>query len=242
MTQPKIAAKESSTAVGAPTIQRRSAGLLLFAGSALFLLLEFIAAAAWTDPPYSYTYHYISNLGVSGPVTGLGQFMLSPLAWVMNTGFLVFGVLTFAGTVMLRGLRGLRRVAVTFLGTAVGVGGVILAFFPGDGQADAEGRFDYHGVGALLAIVLGNVLAIVLGRAHHEIGLSPRVGRVLTLLGIFGIFSFVLFMAVAQANVLVGLVERCAVYPVLFSFIYLGASIWKGGSASTAADVHTDTP
>ena len=85
-------------------IQRRAAGALLVAGAGIFFLAEFIAAAAWTDPPYSYTYHYISDLGVHGPVEALKQYMYSPLAWVMNTGFFLFGITVFVGVVMLRGL------------------------------------------------------------------------------------------------------------------------------------------
>lgn len=89
--------------------QRRAAGVVLIAGGLIFFLAEFVAAAAWTDPPYSYTYHYISNLGVRGPSEGFGQLMDSPLAWVMNTGFFLFGITSFIGAALLPGLRGRRR-------------------------------------------------------------------------------------------------------------------------------------
>lgn len=71
--------------------RRRAAGAALVASGGIFFTAELIAAAAWTDPPYSYTHHFISNLGVHGPATAFGQFMYSPLAWVMNTGFFLFG-------------------------------------------------------------------------------------------------------------------------------------------------------
>src|SRR5712691_7379634 len=153
-------------------IQRRAAGALLVAGAVIFFLAEFIAAAAWTDPPYSYTYHYISNLGVHGPVEALKQHMYSPLAWVMNTGFFLFGITVFVGVVMLRGLRGWRRWAVLILATLVGFVGVVLAFFHGDGEADRQGTVDYHSLGALASIAGGNVLVIVLGRLHGRIGIA----------------------------------------------------------------------
>jgi hypothetical protein len=35
--------------------------------------------------------------------------MYLPLAWVMNTGFFLFGIRVFVGVAMLRGLRGRRR-------------------------------------------------------------------------------------------------------------------------------------
>jgi hypothetical membrane protein len=211
-----------------PVIQRRAAGALLVAGAVIFFLAEFIAAAAWTDPPYSYTYHYISDLGVHGPVEALKQHMYSPLAWVMNTGFFLFGITVFVGVVMLRGPRGWRRWAASFLATLVGVGGVLLAFFHGDGQA-ADGAVDYHSLGALGSIVGGNVLVIVLGRLRRRIGIAGKPGRAMVVLGVFGLVSLVAFLALAGsgANVLIGLVERCAVYPVLIGLICAGVSIWN---------------
>ena len=211
-----------------PMAQRRAAGILLVAGAVIFFLAEFIAATAWTDPPYSYTYHYISDLGVHGPVEALGQYMYSPLAWVMNTGFFLFGSTVFVGVVMLGGLRGRRRWAASILATLVAVGGVLLAFFPGDGNV-TDGAVDYHSLGALASIAGGNVLVIVLGRLHRLIGVARKPGRAMIGLGVFGLVSLVAFLALAGsgANVLVGLVERCAVYPVLIGLIRAGVSIRK---------------
>ncbi|WP_330278140.1 DUF998 domain-containing protein [Lentzea sp. NBC_00516] len=102
------------------------------ASAGIYLAAEFIAAAAWTDPPYSYTHHFISNLGVHGPTTAFGQFMYSPLAWVMNTGFILFGLTALTGVVLLRGLPG-RRWLYLFLAVVLAAGGVTLGFFPGSG-------------------------------------------------------------------------------------------------------------
>lgn len=98
-----------------PVPQRRATGAALIASGGIYFTAEFIAAAAWTDPPYSYTYHFISDLGVHGPSTGFGQYMYSPLAWVMNAGFILFGIAAFAGVVMLGGLPGRRRWAAIVL-------------------------------------------------------------------------------------------------------------------------------
>ncbi len=211
------------------TTQRRAAGAALAAGGVIFFLAEFIAAAAWTDPPYSYTYHYISDLGVHGPLEALGQYMYSPLAWVMNTGFFLFGITVFVGVAMLNGLRGWGRWVVLILATLVGVGGVVLAFFHGDGEADRQGTVDYHSLGAMAAIIGGNVLVILLGRMHGHLGVARKPGKAMVMLGAFGLVSMVAFLAVAgsRANVLVGLVERCAVYPVLIGLICAGVSIWN---------------
>ncbi|QYN40490.1 DUF998 domain-containing protein [Pseudonocardia sp. DSM 110487] len=206
---------------------QRHAGTMLVASAVIFFLAEFIAAAAWTDPPYSYTYHYISNLGVRGPSEALGQFMYSPLAWVMNTGFFLFGITALAGVAMLRGLRGRRRGAVLVPAAALAVGGIVLAFFPGSAEAMNDATGAYHGLGAIAAIVGGNVLVIVLGRVHRLIGVPPNPGRAMVVLGGLGLVSLVGFLALAGsgANVLIGLVERCAVYPLLIGLGCAGVSI-----------------
>lgn len=215
--------------------QRSAAGIVLIAGGLVFFIAEFIAAAAWTDPPYSYTYHYISNLGVHGPTEGFGQLMHSPLAWVMNTGFFLFGITLFGGIAMLTGIRGPRGWAVRTLAFLMAAGGVLLAFFPGTGEAPDSGAIDFHSLGALASIVGGNVLIIVLGRAHRHAAIAANTGRVMVALGVFGLVSLVGFMAIAGSSAgLIGLVERCAVYPLLIGFVCAGHSMWKGNRRSTA--------
>ncbi|MFC7480455.1 hypothetical protein ACFQX7_10965 [Luedemannella flava] len=84
-------------------------------------------------------------------------------------------------------------------------------------------------MGALASIVSGNVLIIILGRAHRQAGIAATTGRAMVALGVFGLVSLVGFMAIAGSSAsLIGLVERCAVYPLLIGFICAGRSIWKG--------------
>jgi hypothetical protein len=73
------------------------------------------------------------------------------------------------------------------------------------------------------------VLIVLLGRLHRFIGVGRKPGRAMVGLGAFGLVSLVAFLALAGsgANVLIGLVERCAVYPVLIGLICAGVSIWN---------------
>lgn len=212
-----------------PAPQRRGAGAVLMASGIIFFTAEFIAAAAWTDPPYSYTHHFISNLGVRGPATAFGQFMYSPLAWVMNTGFILFGLTALAGVVLLTGLPGRRRWQAIAMAVLLATGGVVLGFFPGSGEATDNGTTDYHGLGAFLGFVSGNVLAILIGRSHRLLGFPRRLGRSLVAAGILGLVSIVAYMAVlaSGAGILIGLVERGIVYPFLIGFIVVGAALRK---------------
>lgn len=212
----------SDTRTAAPP--SRAAGTTLIAAGAIYFLAEFIAAAAWTDPPYSYTYHFISDLGVRGPATAFGQFMYSPLAWVMNTGFFLFGLTVLAGVLLLKGLPGRRRWPLIVSGVLLAVGGVLVALFPGSGD---ESTADLHGLGALAAFTGGNALAILLGRAHRFLGVPARLGRRLAALGAVGLAFLVAFLAVvsSEAGNLIGFFERGVLYPFLIGFIALGAAL-----------------
>ncbi|MGK5683410.1 DUF998 domain-containing protein [Actinoplanes sp. URMC 104] len=204
-----------------PLRQSRAARTALLAAGGIYFTAEFVAAAAWTDPPYSYTYHFISNLGVHGPSTAFGQYMYSPLAWVMNTGFFLFGIAALAGVLALRGLPRGRRWAVIATAAVLAAGAVLVALFPGSADASAA-----HGLGAFAAFTSGNVLVILLGRAHRLLGVSRRLGRALVALGTLGLVSLAAFLAVvgSGAGVLIGLVERGILYPFLIGLAALGAA------------------
>ncbi|WP_431886418.1 DUF998 domain-containing protein [Micromonospora wenchangensis] len=204
--------------------QRTAAAVALMASGIIYFTGEFVAAAAWTDPPYSYTHHFISNLGVHGPLTAFGQYMYSPLALVMNTGLGLTGLAALAGVAMLKGLPGGRRAATVISAVVLAVGMVLVGLFPGDGGTDGT---DYHGIGAILAFVSGNVLVILLGRAYRLLGMSSGLGRLLTMSGTFGLLSLVVFgtMVASGAGVLIGLFERGIIYPFLIGFVLAGAAL-----------------
>ncbi|MYR30417.1 MULTISPECIES: DUF998 domain-containing protein [unclassified Streptomyces] len=225
--------------------QRRSAGRLLIAGPVIFLLAEFIAAMAWTHPAYSYTHHFISNLGVHGPSTLFGQYMYSPLSWVMNAGFFLFGLTILAGVVALRDLAGRGRWATLVPAAMLAVGGVLLALFPGSGEALKDGSGQYHSTGAFLGFIGGNVLAIVLGRRWERIGVSSRMGRALITVGVIGLVSMTAYLGLIvsagdDAIGIIGLIERGAVHPFLIGLICAGAAINKRRSAGAPPSLPAD--
>ena len=212
-----------------PLPQRRLAGALLLAGPAIYLLIEFIAAAAWTDPPYSYTRNFISNLGVKGPSVLFEQYMASPLYWLMNIGFFVFGIVILAGVVLLRGLAGWRRLLVVAVAVLLAVGGVLLSLYPGSGESQLDGTGDFHAIGAFGGFLGANVLAILLGRMHARIGLSRPVGIALVIVGVTGLLSTGLYLALlingGETIGIIGLIERGATHPFLVGILCAGASL-----------------
>ncbi|GIE77005.1 hypothetical protein Aph02nite_29550 [Actinoplanes philippinensis] len=204
--------------------QRPAAAGALLASGIVYFTGEFVTAAAWSDPPYSYTHHFISDLGVHGPLTAFGQYMYSPLAAVMNTGMGLTGLAVLAGVALLKGLsRGLRAATVA-AAVVLAAGMLLVALFPGDGDSG------YHGLGAILAFVSGNVLIVLLGRAHRPLGMSPGTGRLLTAAGALGILSLVVFATVVTSGpgLLIGLFERGIIYSFLIGFMLVGARLRRG--------------
>ncbi|GAA2694888.1 MULTISPECIES: DUF998 domain-containing protein [Actinosynnema] len=204
----------------------RAAGAALIAGPGVYLAAEFTTAAAWTDPPYSYTHHFISALGVRGPATAFGQFMLSPLAPVMNAGLVLFGLVVLAGVLALP-LPRTRHLPVVVTAAVLAAGSAVVALFPGDGDALDSGAADHHALGAFAAFTAGNALVILLGAAHHPLGVPRRRGRALVALGVLGLAGIVGYVALlaAETGVLVGLVERTAIYPFLLGLLLLGRAL-----------------
>lgn len=201
----------------------------MIAGPLVFFLAEFVTAAAWTDPAYSYTHHFISNLGVRGPSTLFGQYMRSPLHAVMNTGFFVFGLVILAGVAALRGVSGWRRWGLLAPAVLLAGGGVLLGLFPGSGEALEDGTGEYHSMGAFAGFIGGNVLAIVLGAMRRRVGLSAGAGRGLVAAGVAGLVSMTLYLALIlsageSAIGIIGLIERGAVHPFLIGLLCAGIS------------------
>jgi hypothetical membrane protein len=135
---------------------RFDGGTVLGAGCWLLTVAYFIVqpvvAAAW-EPPYDVAANAISDLGI----TGCGDFRqfddrvlyaCSPRHVLMNTVFVVVGLLTSAGALLTRGIwprRRLTTVGVAFVVLA-GVGGILVGLAPADVNLAA------HGVGALLQV------------------------------------------------------------------------------------------
>jgi hypothetical membrane protein len=126
----------------------RWTGLVALLTGVQYLVLEAVAAAAWTGTPYRYAVDYISDLGADG----------SPLAAVMNTAFLVQGA-GFLVVALVVAKHGGRWFPLVPFAVCHAVGNVLVAAFPSStGSA-------FHFAGAVLAIAGGNAAAFTTGTA-----------------------------------------------------------------------------
>ncbi|MEU9393913.1 DUF998 domain-containing protein [Streptomyces sp. NPDC048324] len=204
----------------------RAGGLLIMLGPLVSWLAEFVTAAAWQDPPYSPFHNWVSHLGLTGPPqTAFGQVANSPLGAVMNTGWVVYGILLAAGAFLVFDPRkGVRPTLIVVLAVLAGAG---VGLFQGSNADVENGLIALHTLGAQTVMLAGNVMAIAVGANGARIGLSRRRSMVSIALGTAGLIAFPLFMADALTGWMwnIGLLERAVIYPIMTSHVLLAGSI-----------------
>jgi hypothetical membrane protein len=204
-----------------------------------YVVLEAVTAAAWHHPSYNYAKNFISDLG--NPVPGDvfdGRTIDSPLHLVMDAAFIAQGALFIAAAVLLyRVASGRLRGVLLALAVLHGTGVIMVGLFHESSAALHDGVIIAHSIGAALAIVMGNAIAIVAGAtAGRRLGL-PAWYRILSVtLGIAGLAAFVLLQADHPLYVAAGGVpERIAVYTILAWEAVTGLAIALSRSRSRGA-------
>jgi hypothetical membrane protein len=193
-----------------------TAGLLWVLAALVYLTAEAVTAGAF--PGYSYADNYISDLGIPEVGAYEGRAIDSPLHAVMNTAFVVQGLLYLAAAVLVVRVSADRsRWLFVGLATAYAVGVALVGLIHGS-QANAEnGTAVFHVVGAALAIIGGNLAAIVAGVGLR--GYTPPAYSAISMtLGVVGLIGLVMLQVdarIAGVDILPdGTWERIAVYTV----------------------------
>ena len=145
---------------------RKIALIILPVVVAWYFLAEYLVAAAWPTPGYSYIHNYVSDLGV--PICSSGsRFVCSPWHDMMNMTFFVVGLGSLVGMIALASLfHGARRYVVGLLGTVQSIGIMLVGIAPGSFAEDITHdttQMFLHSLGALLAILGTCVTALVVG-------------------------------------------------------------------------------
>ncbi|MGD0705384.1 MAG: DUF998 domain-containing protein [Trebonia sp.] len=102
-----------------------------------YAVVQVVVAAAWHHPPYSWLGNYISDLGntACGPFTvphGTPSYVCSPMHSAMNASFIITGILTIAGAVLLRHFwpRGRGTAVALVLWAITGLGKIVVGLVP----------------------------------------------------------------------------------------------------------------
>ncbi len=171
-----------------------------------FLLAEFVSAVYTGLPLFEvYTQNTISALGVPG--------YISPIDWLMNSGFIVLGVLLIIGFHMGLSSRIKKwkaiEYALTFV-TALGLF-IIAAIHAGN---------PIHQIGALMAIVGGGVLLMTAAFALDTSKSYKIASFSLGLIAIVFLIVMIIFMGNPQLEIIEAIPERISVYAlILWSFL-----------------------
>lgn len=207
----------------------RAGAVLLIVGPLVSWVAELVTAAAWQDPHYSPLYNWVSHLGLTGPSeVAFGQVGNSPLGAVMDTGWVLYGVLLIAGALLIFDLRqGLRPIAIVTLAILSGAGVSLVGIFQGSTANVANGLIVFHTVGAQGVMIAGNLMAIVVGANGAGIGLGRGRSLASIALGVLGLVAFPVFMADVFTGWAwnVGMFERAVIYPIMIGHVLLGSGL-----------------
>jgi hypothetical membrane protein len=206
-------------------------------GPAIYLAAEAITAAAWKSPSYSYADNWISDLGSATSGVFQGRELNSPLHVVMNSGFIVQGLLFGIATVLLsRTISGRSRfTAVTGVVTMIGY--ILVGTFHGALQAQQNGTLPLHFTGATLAIFGGNVLALVLGIHWRKTPETRLIGLVSIVVGAFGLVSVIALFLTFDAGLPSGAIERGSVYTIVVWQLAVATALLRSRTNSRAPHV-----
>ncbi len=203
------------TTESAATLQPATVAAWCWLGTAAaYLVAETIAASAF--PGYSYLTNFISDLGIPYPTDSGGRPIESPLAAVMNGGFVVQALLFASAAIAIGRALPVRGIAyAVFLAAALAdaTGLVLIAIFHSGAREVENGLILWHMIGAGLSILGGNLVVMSSGFALRPLGL-PRFYRPAGIaLGLFGLAS-ISWLMVGPKIIPDGLVERASVYTI----------------------------
>jgi hypothetical membrane protein len=121
----------------APTVAVILGGAAWTAATLQYALAQIVVAAAWHHPPYSWLGNYISDLGNTAcgrfaVPHGTASYVCSPLHSAMNASFIIAGILTIAGAVLLRRFwpPGRGTTVALVLWVITGLGKIVVGLVP----------------------------------------------------------------------------------------------------------------
>ncbi|MCR3754560.1 putative membrane protein [Lentzea californiensis] len=190
-----------------------TAAVLWALGSTWYLISEAVAASAF--PNYSYSHDYISDLGAVREDPLDERRIDSPLAEVMNLGFLHQGLFFLLGAVFLaRALpAGRGRPAFLVLAVVHAAGNGLVATFHSGHADDVSAAL--HPVGAVMAILGGNLATITAALLLRDHAGTRIAGFTLSGIGLTSLLALG-FATTSGTSLLfdVGTWERGSVYAI----------------------------
>ena len=192
-------------------MKSKIAGIVFIFGSLYYLLAEAISAFSFNDLlTNTYLFHTISELGIPN--------INSPLAFLMNSAFVIIGLTFIFGNFYKLKDFIIKNKVVFYILTIVAAIGVIIVALIHAGNPVTDG---YHSLGAIMAILGGNLLLIIISRSMDKFETYQKVTLIL---GIIGLIAFWI-MFFNMESIYMPVFERLSVYTLIiwsfFSGVYL---------------------
>ena len=182
------------------------AGIIFIIGSLYYIVAEAISATFFNASIFNtYIFHTISELGIPN-----GN---SPLFWLMNSAFILIGLaLMFSSFYGFKDFIVKNKWIIYLFTLITGLGVIIVGLIHGGNPL----TLSYHALGAIMAILGGNVLLIIISRSMEEFSDYQKATLAL------GVIGFVAFwiMFFNMHNVYMPVFERLSVYTlIIWSFL-----------------------
>ncbi|MBQ6138773.1 MAG: DUF998 domain-containing protein [Methanobrevibacter sp.] len=180
--------------------------IVFILGSLYYLLAEAISAFSFNDLlTNTYLFHTISELGIPN--------INSPLAFLMNSAFVIIGLTFIFGNFYKLKDFIIKNKVVFYILTIVAAIGVIIVAMVHAGNPVTDG---FHSLGAIMAILGGNILLIIISRSMDKFETYQKVTLAL---GIIGLIAFWI-MFFNMESLYMPVFERLSVYTlIIWSFI-----------------------
>ena len=187
-------------------MKSKIAGIVFILGSLYYLLAEAISAFSFNDLlTNTYLFHTISELGIPN--------INSPLAFLMNSAFVIIGLTFILGNFYKLKDFIIKNKVIFYILTIVSAIGVIIVAMIHAGNPVTDG---YHSLGAIMAILGGNILLIIISRSMDKFETYQKVTLAL---GIIGLIAFWI-MFFNMGSIYMPVFERLSVYTlIIWSFI-----------------------
>ena len=187
-------------------MKSKVAGIVFVIGSLYYILAEAISATFFFFFIFNtYIFHTISELGIPNAN--------SPLFWLMNSAFILIGLTLLFGNFYRFKDFIVKHKIICYILTVVTSMGVIIVGLVHGGNPLTSG---YHTLGAVMAILGGNVLLVLISRSMDEFELYQKVTLIL---GTIGLVAFWI-MFFNMGSVYMPVFERLSVYTlIMWSFL-----------------------
>ena len=192
-------------------MKSKVAGCAFIIGSLYYIIAEAISATFFNDSLFNtYIFHTISELGIPN--------MNSPLFWLMNSAFILIGLLLLFGNFYKFKDFIIKNKAVFYIFSVIAAVGVIIVGLVHGGNPFTLG---YHMLGAMMAILGGNILFVIISRSMEDFGFYQKLTL---LLGIIGLVAFWI-MFFNMRNAYMPVFERLSVYTLIIWFFLTGIHV-----------------